>query len=93
MTNTIAYWRGAAARRAALGTRGSIAFLTEVRPAGEAPYQLAVIDVADGKRVLGRIADADAADLAVGRNVVAVIRRDGTTAEGLVAYGIKYRPE
>lgn len=81
-----------------LGQVGEIASVTVIRvpPAGfehQAPYPVVTVRFSGGKQEVGQLVDWQAEDLVIGRKVRAVIRRIREPGnEGIIPYGIKYRP-
>ncbi|MFA5049392.1 MAG: Zn-ribbon domain-containing OB-fold protein [Candidatus Micrarchaeia archaeon] len=58
----------------------------------QAPYFLALIDLAEGARILGQIVDCQENDISEGANVESVFRMiQKDDPEGLIHYGFKFR--
>ena len=59
----------------------------------EAPYTVAIIELDDGPRLTSQIVDWKEEDLKIGRRVEACFRRIYTDGkEGIINYGLKFRP-
>ncbi|MBI4137077.1 OB-fold domain-containing protein [Candidatus Roizmanbacteria bacterium] len=90
-------WRNQSKIRSLLGKRGTIVSFTTVRvpPAGfedQAPYSVILVQL-DEQCVVGQLVDYDAKHLRIGQAVVAVLRRVKTPGkEGIIPYGVKFRP-
>ena len=77
-----------------LNRRGEIYTIVSVHyaPSGvEGPYAIAVVDVGDGVRVLGRMADCDPDVPKIGAPVEIILRKL-MEREGLIDYGYAFRP-
>ncbi len=58
----------------------------------DAPYVVAVVELIDGKRIVGQLIDVFNKDIKTGSKVEAVYRRQKRPdAEGVIYYGIKFR--
>lgn len=81
-----------------LNGKGEIVSYTQVRvpPEGfedETPYTLAIIELEEGPRITGQIADAELEDIEIGDKVEATFRHVGEEGEeGIIYYGYKFRP-
>jgi hypothetical protein len=81
-----------------LGKTGKILTFSIVRsaPTGfdkETPYPVAIIELDDGPRLTSQIVDWKEEDLKIGRRVEACFRRIYTDGEeGIINYGLKFRP-
>lgn len=81
-----------------LSGRGRVYAFTTVHdaPAGyeaQAPYLVAIVDLAEGPRVAAQLTDVEQADVRVGlpvEMVTRVLRANG--ARGAIEYGYKFRP-
>jgi len=80
-----------------LGKTGKVVSFTVIRvpPAGfedQAPYPV-VICAVNGHRVVGQLVDCKAEDLKLGMKVRATLRRvKNPGKEGIIPYGIKFKP-
>ena len=90
-------WRNQSKIRSLLEKRGRIVSFTTVRvpPAGfedQAPYSVVLVKL-DDQCVVGQLVDYEAHELRIGQNVVAVLRRVKTPGkEGIIPYGVKFKP-
>ncbi len=81
-----------------LGREGSIVSWSVVRvpPTGFsslAPYPVAIVELAGGKRMTAQLVDWDSKDLAFGTKVKVVVRRvSEPPTEGVIPYGLKVKP-
>lgn len=91
-------WRRKNAISSLVGKKGVIESFTMVRvaPMGfsqYAPYIVAIVKLANGKKLVGQVTDCKYEDLDVGRKVNAVIRRQRTEdKKDVIPYVIKFRP-
>lgn len=61
--------------------------------AGEVPYVVAVVQLAEGPRVTAQLTDCDAAEVTMGMDVEMVTRLlEDMGDDGLLVYGYKFRP-
>lgn len=80
-----------------LDGKGEIVSYTKVRvpPEGfedETPYILAIVELEEGPRITGQIADVNPEDIEVGDKVEATFRHMGEEGEkGIIYYGYKFR--
>lgn len=78
-------------------TEGEIFSFTEVHSGAkgfenETPYVLAIIELANGVKVLGHIADSPLEKIKIGAKVKAIFRRIFAEGEeGIIAYGYKFQ--
>lgn len=81
-----------------LGREGKIVSWTVVRvpPTGFsalAPYPVAIIEFADGKRITAQLVDWNEKNLVFGQKVKVIVRRvSDPPTEGIIPYGIKVKP-
>ena len=81
-----------------LGKKGKIISysLVHIPPLGfmsQAPYPIVIVKLANGKKRTGQLVDWTEQDLKTGTEVVAVLRRAREEdKEGVIPYGIKFRP-
>ncbi len=80
-----------------MGQKGKILSWTLIRvpPAGfeqEAPYPVVLVEL-EKERIIGQLVDWQGKDLKTGKTVEAVYRRiSKPDSEGIIPYGIKFRP-
>lgn len=81
-----------------LGKEGKIISWTLIRvpPAGyeqEAPYPVVLVKLEKGKRLTAQLVDWEKKDVVTGRKVKVVYRRiRKPDSEGVIPYGIKFKP-
>ena len=91
-------WRHQKEIASFLGREGEIVSWTLVRvpPAGyekEAPYPVVLVKMKTGGKKIGQLVDWQGKDLKVGQRVKAVYRRfRQPDSEGVIPYGIKFKP-
>ncbi len=91
-------WRHQKEIASLLGKEGRIVAWTIIRvpPAGyerEAPYPVVLVELAGGEKKIGQLVDWQDKDLVFGRMVRSVYRRiRQPDPEGVIPYGIKFRP-
>lgn len=97
MSSPIKAWREQKKINKLLTQKGKIISLTKVRvpPVGfssDAPYHLAIIELNNGKKVIGQITDAYQENPKIGDLVEAIYRRQKRPdQEGVIYYGIKFK--
>jgi len=98
MISPVKIWRHQKKIASLLGKEGKIISFTFVRvpPQGyekEAPYPVVLVELENGKRLVGQLVDWQEKDLILGRRVKAVYRRvKQPDSEGIIPYGIKFAP-
>jgi len=91
-------WRHQKETSLLLEKEGKIVSWTLVRvpPFGyerQAPYQVVLVELKIGKRMIGQLVDWQENDLKTGRQVKTVYRRiRQPDPEGVIPYGIKFKP-
>lgn len=91
-------WRKQKELSELLGKEGKIVSysMIVVPPMGfsnQAPYPLVLVELENGKRRTGQLVDYKNEDLKIGRKVLMVIRKiKETDREGVILYGIKFKP-
>jgi|GEM_PF-360631 len=91
-------WRRQKKVKKLLGKVGKITTWTKIHVASEefkkfAPYVVTLVEFADGTKSFGELVDFDQKHLKIGTKVKSVLRIIGeSTAEGVVNYGLKFRP-
>ena len=77
--------------------KGKIITYTQIKAAPEifnemAPYCVAIIELEEGPRITGQIADTDASEISIGDKVDVVFRKLNTIGkEGIINYGFKFK--
>lgn len=98
MISPVKIWRHQKKIALLLGREGRIISWTVIRvpPAGyeeEAPYPVVLVELEKGKRLTAQLVDWQEEDLKIGQKVKAVYRRvRKPDLEGVIPYGIKFRP-
>ncbi len=98
MISPVKVWRNQKKIAALVGKTGKIVSWTVVRvpPTGfseQAPYPVVLVELVAGGRIMAQLVDWQEKDLALGRQVVAVVRRVAQpNNEGIIPYGIKVKP-
>ena len=98
MLSPVKIWRNQQKIRHLLGRFGKIITFTVVfvPPAGfesQAPFIVAVAQLDQGERVIAQMVDWQEKNVKIGQKIVTVLRRTkdpGT--EGVIPYGIKFKP-
>lgn len=91
-------WRKQKEINSLLGKRGIILSYTIIRmpPLGferQAPYPVVLVEFKDGIRKVGQLVSYEEEDLKIGREVVVVYRMiKEPDTEGVIQYGVKFRP-
>lgn len=98
MISPVKIWRRQKVVRARLGHHGKIISWTMIVVPGAdfkdvAPYPVAIVELEDGSRAIGQIVDYRKQDLKTGRRVVGILRKvRKPTDDGIIAYGLKFKP-
>lgn len=99
MISPVKIWRRQKEIRSLLGKKGTILSWTKISVPGHefkkyAPYPVVLVELTNGKRLYGQLVDYRETDLAIGKNVYSILRKvRQTNPDGVIAYGIKFRPE
>lgn len=97
MISPVKIWRNQKHIREHLGKVGQIVTFTFIRvpPDGfeaHAPYPVVLVKLGD-RNMVGQLVDFEASQLKVGQKVKAILRRvREPDAEGVIPYGIKFKP-
>lgn len=98
MISPVSIWRKQKNIRAVLGKTGSLVSWTKVIVAGSdfkafAPYFVALVELEDGKKIFGQIVDSPDETITIGKKVVVTLRKVREPSnEGVIAYGVKFKP-
>lgn len=98
MISPVKIWRHQKKVAYLLDQEGKILSWTLIRvpPLGyeqEAPYPVVLVKLLNGEKIIGQLVDWQEKDLKTGRKVEAVYRRiSKPDSEGVIPYGIKFRP-
>lgn len=96
-TSPVKIWRNQGHIRNLLGKTGVIVSFTIIRVPpggfeGQAPYAVVVVDLGDSK-CTGQLVDYNEKELKIGKRVIAVLRRvKQPDTEGIIPYGVKFKP-
>jgi|SRR3989344_7330787 len=96
-TSPVKIWRNQPKVRSFLGRIGRIESFTVVRipPAGyedQAPYPVVLVNLGSEK-MIGQLVDYDKSHIKVGQKVQAVLRKiKNPGTEGIIPYGVKFKP-
>lgn len=91
-------WRNQKKIAKYLGKTGIIKTFTLIRvpPAGferTEPYPVVLVEVSEKEKLVGQLVDYNPSQLKVGQKVEVVLRRiKETDKEGVIPYGIKFKP-
>ena len=91
-------WRNQKHVRALLGKRGTIMTYTVIRvpPAGyegQAPYPVVLVQLENRGHAVGQLVDYEHKHIKIGQSVISVLRRvKSPDNEGVIPYGIKFKP-
>jgi uncharacterized OB-fold protein len=97
MISPVKIWRNQKNVREHLGKLGTVITFTFIRvpPEGfeaHAPYPVVLVKLSD-RNMVGQLVDFDQVQLKIGQKVKAVLRRvREPDAEGVIPYGIKFKP-
>lgn len=97
MSSPIKAWREQKKISTTLGLKGKIVSWTTVRVppysfTTDAPYVVAVVELEDGKRIVGQLIDVFNKTFQTGSKVMAVYRRQKRPdLEGVIYYGLKFK--
>lgn len=98
MISPVKIWRRQKVVRERLGHLGKIVSWTTIMVPGAdfkdvAPYPVAIVELKDGTKAVGQVVDYKKEDLKAGREVVGILRKvRKPTNDGVIAYGLKFRP-
>ena len=98
VTSPVKLWRRQKNTSSLIGKKGKILQWTIIRiPAksfmDQAPYPVVIVKMQNGENMIGQLVDWQEKDLAMGKEVVSVLRRLRTEEkEDVIYYNIKFRP-
>ncbi len=98
VTSPVKLWRRQKNTAGLIGKKGKILNWTIIRiPAksfmDQAPYPVVIVKMQNGENMIGQLVDWQQKDLAVGKDVIAVLRRLRTEGrDDIIYYNIKFRP-
>ena len=97
-TSPVKLWRRQKNTASLIGKKGKILNFTIIRVPSksfvdQAPYPVVIVKMQSGENMIGQLVDWENEDLAIGREVVAVLRRLKTEEmEDILYYHIKFKP-
>ncbi|MEN9327470.1 MAG: hypothetical protein RI947_278 [Candidatus Parcubacteria bacterium] len=98
MLSPVRIWRRQNVIRTILNRKGKVLTWTTIMVPGTdfkryAPYTVILVEFENGERTTGPLVDSKDIQLVAGMPVVAILRKvRDTSAEDVIAYGIKFRP-
>lgn len=98
MISPVKVWRRQKEIRELLGKTGKIVTWTKIFVAPlqfkkYAPFPVVLVEFEDGRRLYGQLVDFEEADLRSGKKVISILRKvRQASGEGVIAYGIKFKP-
>ncbi len=98
MISPVKVWRRQKKIKKILGKTGKIISWTKIFISGKgfkkyAPYPVVLVSFSDKEKAYGQLVDYHQEDLKIGQKVVAVLRKvREVTPEGVIAYGVKFKP-
>lgn len=98
MISPIKIWRRQKEIRQILNRTGKILTWTKIYTPGTdfkkyAPYPVILVELENKEKVYGQLVDSEEKDLKIGARVISVLRKvRAATDDGVIAYGIKFRP-
>ncbi|PJE63035.1 hypothetical protein COU88_01710 [Candidatus Roizmanbacteria bacterium CG10_big_fil_rev_8_21_14_0_10_39_6] len=98
MISPIKIWRRQKDIRKILGRKGRIIVWTKIYTPGSdfkkyAPYPVVLVELENKEKIYGQLVDYKDADLKTGCEVISILRKvRSSTDEGVIAYGIKFKP-
>jgi uncharacterized OB-fold protein len=98
VTSPVKLWRRQENTSSLVGKKGKILQWTMIRVpaksfAEQAPYPVVIVKMQSGKNMIGQLVDWQGEDLAIGKEVVSVLRRLRTEGkEDVIYYHIKFKP-
>lgn len=98
MISPVKIWRRQKVVRERLGSTGTIISWTNIMVPGAdfkdvAPYPVAIVQLEDGSRAVGQLVDYKPEHLVSGQRVIGILRKvRRPTDDGVIAYGLKFKP-
>ena len=98
MISPVKVWRRQKYIRQFLGKKGKVITWTKIIVAGSnhkkfAPYPVVLVEFEDKNRLFGQLVDIDDTKIKIGMRVEAVLRKVRQVEDdGVIAYGIKFKP-
>ncbi|KKP36383.1 MAG: hypothetical protein UR23_C0019G0004 [Candidatus Roizmanbacteria bacterium GW2011_GWA2_32_13] len=98
MISPIKIWRRQKEIRKILGKKGKVLVWTKIYMAGSdfkkyAPYPVVLVELENKEKIYGQLVDYRDTDLKIGKEVISILRKvRSSTDEGVIAYGVKFKP-
>lgn len=98
MISPIKIWRRQKEIRKILGRKGKIVVWTKIYTPGSdfkkyAPYPVVLVELESKEKIYGQLVDYKDPDLKTGGEVISILRKvRSSTDEGVIAYGVKFKP-
>lgn len=98
MISPVKIWRRQKEIRKILGKKGEILMWTKIFTPGTdfkkyAPYPVILVKLENGAKIYGQLVDYNEKDLKTGKKVISILRKvRSSTEDGVIAYGVKFRP-
>lgn len=98
MISPIKIWRRQKEIRKVLGKKGRVLIWTKIYTPGTdfkkyAPYPVVLVKLENNEKIYGQLVDYEEKDLKIGGKVISILRKvRSSTDEGVIAYGVKFRP-
>lgn len=98
MISPIKIWRRQKEIRKVLGKKGRVLTWTKIYTPGTdfkkyAPYPVVLVKLENNEKIYGQLVDYEEKDLKIGGKVISILRKvRSSTDEGVIAYGVKFRP-
>lgn len=98
MISPVKIWRRQKEIRKLIGKKGRVVAWTKIYTPGSdfkkyAPYPVVLVELENKEKVYGQLVDYEKEDLKNGSQVVSILRKVRTSSEdGVIAYGVKFKP-
>lgn len=98
MISPVKVWRRQKEIRNVLNKKGKILTWTKIYTPGVgfkkyAPYPVVLVELENKEKIYGQLVDYDEKNLKTGEKVISVLRKVRlATEEGVIAYGVKFKP-
>jgi len=98
MLSPVKLWRRQKITRKELGQRGRVFSWTKIYIApkyfkAQTPYYLVLVELENKERLIGQLVDINKTNVCIGMKVISILRRlKRGGKEGVVVYGLKFRP-
>lgn len=98
MISPVKIWRRQKDIRKILGKKGKILAWTKIFTPGAdfkkyAPYPVVLVELENKEKIYGSLVDHSEEDLKTGAEVISILRKVRQSSDdGVIAYGVKFRP-